>query len=80
MTHLSINLDKIETSADWGETVGELIRDEIRRELLSIVRAEVKQSRKRLEAEVAKVTNDVLKDLKSARIREISAKMLEELR
>jgi hypothetical protein len=75
--NLVIDLDKLETGSEWGQYVGELIRDEIRREIGLVVRATVKAHRKEIEDTVKRAADGAVKNMKEAKVREIAAKMLE---
>ena len=75
---LEIDLDQVSTGAEWGETVAEVIRQEVLQAVRNAVRAEVKSHNDRIKADVKSAMQGALKELSGAKIRELAAKLVKE--
>lgn len=73
---ISLDLDNVMANYEYEETVGQVIREEINNLIRLEVRKHVKERSKEIQAEVAKLTTDALKQFKSDKVKAITQAMI----
>jgi hypothetical protein len=76
---LSIDLEDITADHDFGNTIAEVVREEIHAAIRAAVRAEIKQFNAGIKAEVQKVARAALKEVKREKVAEIARRFAAEL-
>ena len=74
---LVVDLEEMTADYDMGTKVAGIIRDEIESQVRLMVRAQFKDARKSVEAKVAAAVAESIRVLKSERVRQIAAELIE---
>ena len=76
---LTINLDELDTGADYDQTVADILRDEIHAIIRSAVKAGLKDERARIQEAVRKAAAKAARDVEGDMLKDITGALLAKL-
>jgi hypothetical protein len=72
---LTIDLDDLDTGADWTETVGSILREEIDAMVRKEIRSALKSQRGAISAKVTKAIDSASKDIQAHALKSLSERL-----